>query len=90
MATFQREVQESKTEAYELDVDTWSSAEAVTSLTVTELTGNATVVSSEISGALLQVLVIGVNAGNAELEFEYFTATRSKCTKATVKVITGC
>ena len=90
MATFQREVQVSKTESYELDVANWSSAEAVTSLAVTESTGNATVISSEISGTLLQVLVIGVIIGNAELEFEYATATRSKCTEATVKVIADC
>lgn len=90
MATFERELKVSKTDSYEIDVGGWLSTEAVTSLTVTESTGNATVISSEIAGALLQVLVLGVAEGNAILTFEYATATRSNCYNATVKVIADC
>jgi hypothetical protein len=90
MATFEREVKTSKTEAYEIDVSSWLSNESITGLTVAESTGNATVVSSEIDGPLLQVLVLGVTNGNANLTFEYSTATRSNCYTATVKVIADC
>ena len=90
MATFERKLKVSKTEAYEVDVSSWAGAESITSLIVTESTGNATVVSSEVQGSLLQVLVTGVIVGDAILTFEYSTTTRNDCYKATVKVISDC
>ena len=90
MATFQRTVKVSKTEAYEVDTIDWLGSESITSLGVTESTGNATVVSSVIDGSLLQVLVTGVNVGRAVLTFEYTTATRSDCYKVNVSVIADC
>ena len=87
---FNRELQVSKTEAYEIDVSGWLATESITGLTVTESTGNATVISSEIQGGLLQVLVLGVSVGIASLDFEYSTVTRSRCYKANVRVIADC
>ena len=57
MATFERKLKVSKTEAYEIDISGWLSSETTIGLTVNESTGNATVVSSEIDGPLLQVLL---------------------------------
>ena len=90
MATFKRPVQVAKTESYELDDSSWAAGEAITSLTVENPDSNVTIDASSWSGGLMLVTVTGVNVGNAVLHFEYTTATRSKCSAITVKVIDDC
>lgn len=90
MATFERKLKVSKTDAYVLDVSDWASTETITSLTVADDTGLTTVGASQIDGTNLEVLLTGVSVGSAEIHFQFTTATRSNCSKETVKVIADC
>ena len=90
MATFPRKLRISKREAYQLDVSEWLAGESVSSLTVDTDSSFLTVEATQIDGSLLKCICQGVSVGNAELHFQFTTATRSNCDKATVKVIDDC
>ena len=90
MATFPRTLKVSKTDAFEIDVSDFAASESITSLGVVDDSGLTAVVSSQISGSILSVLLTGLTVGNASIHFTYATATRNDCAKVTVKVIADC
>lgn len=90
MATFGRKLKVNRTDAFVFNISGWLSTEEVTSLTVTNADGLVTIVSSDINGANLEVLLTGVTEGSATLHFDYTTATRNNCDTATVKVVANC
>tara|TARA_R110000744_G_scaffold205320_2_gene324026 strand:- start:83 stop:361 length:279 start_codon:yes stop_codon:yes gene_type:complete len=90
MATFQRTAQVGKIESYELDDSAWAASEVILSLTVLNPDNKVTIGATTFSGGLMSVTVTGVTAGNAVLHFEYTTATRSRCSAVTVRVVDGC
>lgn len=90
MATFERTVQIGKTEAYILNVASWSNGESLQTLSVTAPDNNVTIGTYAIDGDNLSVLVTGVSKESSELHFSYTTATRSKCSTATVRVVSAC
>ena len=90
MSTFERKLKVTKTDAYEIDVSSWAGVEAVIIDGITDATGFASIVASEVSGSVISVLLNGVSVGRAEIHFEYSTATRSDCHVAYVNVIADC
>lgn len=90
MATFERKLKVTKTDAFQINVAEWLAGEVILSLSVSDQSGLTTVGSNQIDGALLSVLLTGVVTGNAEIHFTYSTATRSDCAETIVKVIEDC
>lgn len=90
MSTFERTLKVGKTDAYSLDVSEWANSEDLISFSASDSTGSLTIVSSEIDGTELQLLVTGLAIGTAKVEMEFATATRSDCTIVNIRVIAGC
>lgn len=90
MATFERKLKVTKTDAYEINVTDWLESETILSLSVVDDSGLTTVGTSASNGGLLSVLLTGLTIGNADIHFTFSTATRTDCYKATVKVIADC
>ncbi len=90
MATFERKLKVSKTDAFEVNVSSWANGEALSIDGITDSTGLTSVVSSTVSGGIISVLLTGIGVGTAKIHFEYSTPTRSNCYVATLNVIEGC
>lgn len=91
MSTFERRLKVGEIDAFTLDVSSWVDGESITSLVVNDDSGGLiSVGASSIDGSNLSVLLTGVSIGRASVHFDYTTATRSNCYKATVIVVAGC
>ena len=90
MATFKRKLKVSKTDAYVLNVSSWSATEQVTSFTVTPRNGLLSIGATSIEGGKIKFLATGIATGAEELHIEYTTATRSDCYVATLNVTDDC
>lgn len=79
-----------KTDRYGVKVGAdWLDGEVLTGVTAT-VSAEATLASAQVDGDTLTALFTGVSTGWATVDWEYQTATRTKCVKTQIRVVAGC
>ena len=85
MSTFERPLMVGKKDNYTLTLSgQYLAGEVITSSTVTTASALLTIDTDSNDGVTISALCTGVSAGDAELEFNWSTATRSGCEKHSV------
>jgi hypothetical protein len=85
MATFERPLKVGKRDNYTLTLSSgYLDGEVITVATVTTTSALLTIDTVSNDGVAISALCSGVGVGDAVLDFEWSTATRSGCEKHTV------